>query len=337
MKLIIHAYNRRIVFHDEGKFEENKHPRANNGQFGSGGGGSSSHPAVAAKTKGSSAERVALRALLKDPKQKEHHGAIQDKILQSFAQHHAELIKKGDTAKAAEIAGKAADHAKKYGKSNPLSVKSASQANEGYSPKVQEQAQAVMKAELPKPASGQFTPQETADFNDLVALDESTESAKVWTAIAKKKVAQHNLNMSPGECAHIVAYSGHAYRKTNAELRAGVMDESTWKHVNQLNKALDKLPPHVGTVYRKATLKPEAVALYQPGKIVEERGFTSSSKEQGTWSGDVQFVLKSKSGRDISHISRHPGEAEVLFKSGTRFKIVSNSGNKITMEEVDGR
>lgn len=347
MRIVLHRGAGRVLVIDEAPFEESKHPRAGNGQFGSGGGGSSGssaptahasavHKALEAKIKGSSSERVALRKLLADPNTKGvFKDQLQSKIIHSFATQHAILSKK-DPTKAAEIAAKTAEYAKKYGKPNPLAIKTVAQANEGYAPKVQEQAQAVMKAELPKPPSGNFTPQETADFNDLVAIS-GEMSAKDWTAIAKSKVASQKLPMSVGECAHIVAYSGHAYKKTNAELRAGVMDESTWKHVSQLNNALDKLPTHKGTVFRKAKLTQSQIEMYQPGKIVEERGFTSTSKDKDIWNGNVQFVVTSKSGRDISRISKHPHEEEVLFKSGTRFRITKNEGGKIHMEEVDGR
>jgi hypothetical protein len=348
VRIVLHYPGDRKLVIDEAPFEESKHPRAGNGQFGSGGGGSSSsssgptahasavHKALETKIKGSSAERVALRALLKDPNTKgELKSQLQAKIIHSFATQHGILVKK-DATKAAEIAAKTAEYAKKYGQPNPLAVKTAAQANQGYSPQVQAQAQAVMKAELPKPSSGSFTPQEVADFNDLVALS-GEMSAKEWTAFAKEKTKQHSLPMSAGECAHIVAYSSHAYKKTNAELRAGVMDESTWKHVSQLNGALDKLPKHKGVVSRKTSLTAEQFALYQPGKIVEERGFTSTSKNPGTWTGSHRFVVTSKSGRDIQRISKHPDEAEVLFKSGTRFKITKKTGNEIHMEEVDGR
>jgi hypothetical protein len=85
------------------------------------------------------------------------------------------------------------------------------------------------------------------------------------------------------------------------------------------------------------SVSPEISKLYQPGKVFVEQGFMSTSKDSSTWSGDLQFVIKSKTGRDIQKISSHPGEAEVLFKSGTRFKIAAREGNKITMEEIDGR
>jgi hypothetical protein len=345
--IVLHFYRSRT--RDDGNFKESEHPRKSDGKFGSGGGVSSSvpagggahakkvHEALSAKIKGSSAERVNLRALLKDPNTpSEYRILIKHKIIESFAEHHAALIKKGDTTKAAEIAGKAAEHSKKYGVGNPLAIKTVAQANAGYAPAVQAQAQAVMKAELPKPASGQFTPQEVADFNDLVSLG-SESNAKSWTASAKKKVASLGLKMSPGECAHIVAYSGSAYKKTNKELRAGVMDEATFKHANALNSALDKLPAHVGKVYRKVSVSTEISALYQPGKVFVEQGFMSTSKSSSTWAGDLQFVIHSKTGRDIEDISSHPDEKEVLFKSGTRFKITAREGNKITMEEIDGR
>lgn len=367
MKILIHSGStvwsltrdaQKIVVRDEEQFQESKHPRASNGQFGSGGGGSAgssgetskmaesvqhnkqAHTHINGKVKGSSPERVAMRKLLKSPHiDKELKGKLNAKILESFETQHAALQKKGGAAgmvKAAELETKMM----KMGWKKPA-PKTTAEANEGYSQKVQSDAKSVMQAVLPAPAQGTtYSPEQTATFNDLASIS-SVNTAKAYCMAATAKVNQGKApGLSVGECAHVVAYTGSAYKDTNSQLRAGVMDEQTWKHASHLNKALSKLPPHRGQVYRKATLDTKDADLYKSGFIVEERGFTSTAKSSGVWNGNVHFIIESKTGRDISKISSHPGEQEVLFRSGTRFRITkaekTQGGRKIYMEEVDG-
>lgn len=355
MRFVNYGQMLRSFTRDEENFQESKHSRATNGQFGSGGGGSSSsggggvdkhvatvNKVISTPVKGNSPERVEMRALLKNNATPFGlRTPLKHKVIESFEKQYNDLAKKGNP-KAEGIKVKLMEYSAKYG----VPPKTIAQANEGYSPYVQAQAQAIMKAELPKPdlatqleqalaspSAITYTPQETADFNDLVAI--GGQAAKGWTHHAKQKVSSLGLNMSVGECAHIIAYSGNAYRETNASLRAGVMTKARWKHVKALNNALDKLPAHRGVVYRKANLNTAAASLYEVGSIVEERGFTSSAKSQGVWSGDYHYEIESRTGRDISHISSSPGEKEVLFKSGTRFEVVSKSGTKIKLKEVE--
>jgi len=104
--------------------------------------------------------------------------------------------------------------------------------------------------------------------------------------------------------------------------------------MKSLNAGLEKLPKYTQTTYRRASLTPEQFKAYEVGKVVEERGFTSTSKNQGTWSGDYSYTIHGKNGRDVEKLSSHPSEAEVLFKSGSRFFVKSVKGNHIELEEV---
>lgn len=140
--------------------------------------------------------------------------------------------------------------------------------------------------------------------------------------------------LNPVEAAQVIAYSGAYYREVNKQLRAGVMTEEQFKFAKSLNDALGKMPPYVGVTRRGTTLSNHEISLYKPGMIVEERGFMSSSKGTG-FSGDVRFEIHGKTGRDIQKLSSHPGEAEVLFRAGTRFRVKSKVGTTITLEEVD--
>ena len=107
-----------------------------------------------------------------------------------------------------------------------------------------------------------------------------------------------------------------------------------------LNDALDRLPDYPAAGLRRGTsLSPEDVARYVPGRIVTEAAFTSASIGKG-FSGNVRFTIHGRHGKRIERLSAYPSEREVLFKAGTRFRVlnVRPEGNrrvKIEMEEVD--
>jgi hypothetical protein len=113
------------------------------------------------------------------------------------------------------------------------------------------------------------------------------------------------------------------------------------ERVEAVSAALAKLPKHDGIVYRGTYLTDEQIATYPKGGIVTERAFTSASVDPtATFPGNVEFVIRSRTGRDIAAYSRMPTEAEVLFDRSTRFKVLDNAFDTttgktvITMREV---
>jgi hypothetical protein len=199
--------------------------------------------------------------------------------------------------------------------------------------KIAEQV-AKKKAEL----EAQFAadPELKTHYEAMQALFGGSSATEQFLQYAASKVKKAGLSkvLSAAEAVPIIAYSGSHYGAVNEQLRKGTMSVTQFKFMKSLNSALDKLPAHKETTYRKADLTPEQFAAYVPGHVVEERGFTSTSKNQGTWSGAYNFTVHGKSGRDIQDLSSHPSEAEVLFKSGTRFHVVSVKGSHVTLEEV---
>jgi hypothetical protein len=113
------------------------------------------------------------------------------------------------------------------------------------------------------------------------------------------------------------------------------MDASQLARIEALNRALEKLPPHSGPVFRSTDLPPEALAQYQPGAIVSESAFLSTSMDLGVaqstaFAGNVEFRILSKSGRDISSVSTFPTEREVLFKTGVPFYVLDRRSDPLT-------
>lgn len=146
--------------------------------------------------------------------------------------------------------------------------------------------------------------------------------------------------MSVAEIVSMAAYTEGGYEGLNKALRKKNPPESQgYRHFQEtLIQALGKLKPYEGYVARSGSLPPDILDQHQVGAIVSYQAFTSASL--GKRSGGHTFIIKSKTGRFIGSYSYYPDEYEVLFKSGTKFKVLSrekkSDGNfEFVMEEVD--
>jgi NAD:arginine ADP-ribosyltransferase len=138
-----------------------------------------------------------------------------------------------------------------------------------------------------------------------------------------------------GELSALADYTGLGHEGLNDALRSGNVDASQQTRVDALNRALDKLPPHNGPVFRGTDLPPEVLAQYQPGAVVSESAFLSTSMDLGVaqstaFAGNVEFRILSKTGRDISLISMFPSEREVLFGTGVPFYVIDRRPDHVT-------
>jgi hypothetical protein len=133
----------------------------------------------------------------------------------------------------------------------------------------------------------------------------------------------------------VADYTGLGHEDLNSALRNGSMDASQQAHVEALNQALEKLPPHHGPVFRGTHLPDDELARYQPGVVVTERAFVSTSMDPGVarfaaFAGNVEFKILSRTGRDISSISMFPSEREVLFPTGVQFYVLDRKSDPHT-------
>lgn len=200
------------------------------------------------------------------------------------------------------------------------------------------EAEAKKKAEEQKRLEEKFKnePELKQHYEAMNALLGGGKSSANYLQMTANKVKSAGLEkyIKPEEAVSIVAYTGSHYAKLNDEIRSGTMTVDQYKFMKSLNAGLERLPAHTGTTFRKANLTPEQASVYKKGMIAEERAFMSTSKNQGTWSGSHTFEIHGKNGRDVSKLSQHPSEAEVLFKSGTRFLVKDVKGSHIVLEEV---
>ena len=122
-----------------------------------------------------------------------------------------------------------------------------------------------------------------------------------------------------------------------------------------LSKALQLLPNHEGVVYRGAQLTEEDLAPYTEGSTITMTRFTGASetyvnvlrfiqskvdyvRADQAKTQPVVFNITSKKVRSISDFSFMPGEKEVLFAPGTKFRVTSRKYTdkylQINLEEV---
>ncbi|MCT6925304.1 phage minor capsid protein [Metasolibacillus sp.] len=132
--------------------------------------------------------------------------------------------------------------------------------------------------------------------------------------------------------------------KINDKLRRGLsLDKSDSELIENLDKALDKLPRYTGDVNRSLFFYDDESFInftnqYQVGKIIKEPSYLSTAKNVYDEDDDIRLVIKNtKNGIDLK--GYNDSEKEVLYKRGSKFVV---TGRKIvdgkiviTLEEYD--
>ena len=213
--------------------------------------------------------------------------------------------------------------------------------------RVAEAANAAAKAEeVANAASKAGTVAETsaatqAAFKTLMG---SKYDALASDAGAIKAAHPELANIPTPELAAVRGYTTADYSMLNSALRTQDAAELTRlkPYLDSAVAGMEKLPNYEGTVYRGTSLSPDILAKYVPGQTVVEDAFTSTSKTlQASFDGNTKFVIQSLQGKDVSLLSKYPGEQEILFRPGSPFKVLSNSTDAsgqttIFLKEIPG-
>jgi hypothetical protein len=91
-----------------------------------------------------------------------------------------------------------------------------------------------------------------------------------------------------------------------------------------LNAALQKLEPYVGPVYRsfRETDLDDLVTEYEVGASVHWFEFASATTDApSALAGNVLFLVTPRTGRLLGPYSERPEDGEVVFPSGSHFKV----------------
>ncbi|WP_218715845.1 ADP-ribosyltransferase [Nocardia sp. No.11] len=156
--------------------------------------------------------------------------------------------------------------------------------------------------------------------------DLTTKLVEKLKAAPKSKLSQKDIDAIGDYTEEDLGPLG--YKQLNAALREGNADATQQAKINDIDTALSKLPNYDGVVYRGTDLPADVIAKYKPGEVITEDAFVSTSRNSsGSFPGNVQFEIASKTGKDIEQYSRIPNaadEAEVLFRPGSKFYVVDN-------------
>jgi hypothetical protein len=142
------------------------------------------------------------------------------------------------------------------------------------------------------------------------------------------------------------AYTFDMFGEINNALRYSTGLERVSPVVVAVNSFLSKADVYVGEVYRgvyKSRFGAEFerfLLSHQVGEVVQYNGFTSTSAAAGQkFYGDIQLTIISRSGKNISQHSALPHQQEVLFRSGSKFNVLSRAVDstgivRIVLEEI---
>ena len=122
-------------------------------------------------------------------------------------------------------------------------------------------------------------------------------------------------------------YTGSGYSEINRGLRNGGAPTPT---AVKLSRSMEKTTREF-TVFRGS---PIPIEQFRVGKLWTDKGFMSTAVNPGgAWTGTKFEIIVSKGtkGRYIGKKSTHPGENEFLLDRGTKFRVLSITGNTVKL------
>lgn len=146
------------------------------------------------------------------------------------------------------------------------------------------------------------------------------------------------IELSEDERHAINSYISSGAYIWNDKLRRGVkLTKEEREQIGNLDSALRKMPAYQGTLYRSLSDfgipdVQEFIAGHEPGTVKVFPEFLSSSTEVYDDGLPIQYVINSKTGRDIRRFNSQ--EKEILFERNTRFRITKTADGVIYMEEI---
>jgi hypothetical protein len=162
--------------------------------------------------------------------------------------------------------------------------------------------------------------------------------------VRRKKIFEkaEKMGLSHAETLAMILYSANLFKDFVKYLSSeknvtytGGSDKDVEAVFLAAISAVNKLPKHKSTVYFGSCLPLDIfLPLLKPGEIFSQRNFTSTSKDMDIAesfsqcfqdkSGEMIFTIEeSHSGADISSISSHFREEEVVFLPSHPFRVKS--------------
>lgn len=168
-----------------------------------------------------------------------------------------------------------------------------------------------------------------------------------------KRVASGEKILQPVHMLALYMYTSNytIFKNVNQILKEWSVGQNTsniqsniWHpFINCLYQAINLLPPQIGEVYRAVNTKFD-VEKYAIGKEIQWNGFSLCSTEWKDASDlinnktGIVFIIKSKTGRNISKYSKYPVDGEVIFLPASKFTITAHYvADKICLAQANIR
>jgi hypothetical protein len=140
-----------------------------------------------------------------------------------------------------------------------------------------------------------------------------------------RDVATRPMGIPPRARESLVHYTEDKdfVRHWNLRTRRGQPTAADRRRNEEVDLALAALPRHEGVVYRRmGKFSDSSASAYMVGDIKTWNALSSASKVPQSGFGDkVEFRIVSRRGRDVSGLSVKPEQQEVLFRTGSRFRV----------------
>jgi len=154
----------------------------------------------------------------------------------------------------------------------------------------------------------------------------------------------YGKHLSDDEYESINKYlKSYSYKINSTLYNQGGLTKEQEKYIEELDFALSKMPKYTGNVFRSVYVKDneqlnKILSVFNNNsKIGSWNSYISSSKGIYDESFNLQFKIKSKTGRNLSKLNDE-GKGEIVFLRNTQFElkdIYSLNGNIIvSLEEV---
>jgi hypothetical protein len=146
-------------------------------------------------------------------------------------------------------------------------------------------------------------------------------------------------SLTEGEQRSVGLYTGWGYDHINSHLRGvdpglgRIYDSPELDRIaDEVSSGLAKMPAHEGVTYRGTNLPDDVMSQVRQGGTFSDPAFLSSSRDVSTAQtfrsdGNAMLHIDGRSGKDVSGLSAHGNEAEILFDRATEFRVVKKELN----------
>ena len=168
----------------------------------------------------------------------------------------------------------------------------------------------------------QLTNQTNGGYWSMMLLDAKINLIKIIST------CPDNFNLNPNQILAIYLYTANLdlFKNVNQNLSSISISSPWYGFIGCLYQGLKLLPDYTGECFR-AVDKLFDPTIYSLDSEIEWSGFSVSNVDWKNSSELIKlkrgmiFIIKSKTGKNISLCSKYPQEKEIVFLPGTRFRV----------------